>query len=78
MHVEMYYNLLLGEIPFHNSLKKKLLHTELTNSMAYGTCKFNAALFSNTLSLYSSLNVRGHFSQPYSTTGKQDILPYLF
>jgi len=26
-------------------------------------------LFSNTLSLYSSLNVRDHFSQPYSTTG---------
>ena len=26
-------------------------------------------LFSNTLSLHSSLNVREHVSQPYSTTG---------
>jgi len=31
-------------------------------------------LFSNTLSLHSSLNVRDHVTQPYSTTGNITIL----
>ena len=31
-------------------------------------------LFSNTLSLYSSLNVRDYVSQPYSTTGNIIVL----
>ena len=31
-------------------------------------------LFSNTLSLHSSLNVRDHASQPYSTTGNIIVL----
>ena len=31
-------------------------------------------LFSNTLSLHSSLNVRDHVSQPYSTTGNTIVL----
>ena len=31
-------------------------------------------LFSNTLSLHSSLNVRDHVSQPYSTTGNIIVL----
>jgi hypothetical protein len=32
------------------------------------------ALFSNTLNLYSSLNVRDHVLQPYRTTGKIIVL----
>ena len=35
-------------------------------------------LFSNTLSLYSSLNVRDHVSQPYSTPGSIIVLYILY
>ena len=31
-------------------------------------------VFKNTLSLHSSLNVRGHVSQPYNTTGNIVVL----
>jgi hypothetical protein len=49
------------------------LHPPVTSSL-FGPNIFLSTLFSNTLSLFSSLNVRDQVSHPYRTTGK--IIPY--
>jgi hypothetical protein len=46
-----------------------LLHPPVTSSL-FGPNILLSTLFSNTLSLFSSLNVRGQVSYPYRTTGK--------
>ena len=49
------------------------LHFPIT-SLLLGTNIFPSTLFSNTLSLHSSLNVRDQVSHPYKTTGKIMVL----
>jgi len=49
------------------------LHSPVTSSFL-GTNVFFSTLFSNTLSLHSSLNVSDQCSQPYKTAGKTTFL----
>jgi hypothetical protein len=58
----------------------KLLVMQFSPPLFGPNILFNT-LFSNTLSLCSSLTVRDHVSHPYRTTGKiivLDILPFTF
>jgi hypothetical protein len=52
------------------------LHSPVTSSL-FGQNIFPSTLFSNTLSLCSSLNVRDQVSHPYRTTGKITVLHIL-
>ena len=52
------------------------LHSPATSSLLGPNTLLNT-LFSNTLSLRSSLNVSDQVSQPYKTTGKIMVLTYL-
>ena len=51
-----------------SSSMRNLLHFPLSSLLSPNICF--RILFTNTLSLHSSLNVRDHVSQLYSTTGK--------
>ena len=53
-------------------INKGLLHSPFVSLL--GSNIRLSILFSNTLSLDSSLNVRDHASQPYSTTGNIIVL----
>ena len=55
---------------------RSLLHTPFSSLLGPNICL--RILFSNTLSLHSSLNVRDHVSQPYSTTGNIIVLIFKF
>jgi len=60
----------------HRSLSSSLcssLHSPVTSSLLGPNTLLNT-LFSNTLSLRSSLNVRDHVSHPYKTAGKITVL----
>jgi hypothetical protein len=52
------------------------LHSPVTSSLL-GPNILLTTLFTNTLSLYSSLNVRDEVSHPYKTTGRIMVL-YIF
>jgi hypothetical protein len=56
-----------------SSSLRSLLHSPVTSSLL-GPHMLISTLFSNTLSLRSSLNVSDHVSQPYKTTGKIIVL----
>ena len=64
---------ILGErYKLWNSPLGSLLHSPFSSLLGPNICI--RILFSNTLSLHSSLNVRDHVSQPYSTTGNIIVL----
>jgi hypothetical protein len=54
-------------------LIRYLVHSPVTTSLL-GLSNPLSTLFSNTLSLRSSLNVRDQVSHPYKTTGKTIVL----
>jgi hypothetical protein len=56
-----------------SSLLCNFLHSPVTSSL-FGQNILLSTLFSNTLSLCSSLNIRDQVSQPYRTTGKIIVL----
>jgi hypothetical protein len=53
------------------------LHSPVTSSL-FGTNILLITLFSNTLSLFSYLNVRDQVSHPYKKTGRIIVLYRLF
>ena len=57
-------------------MKTECPDLEVPQCEAFSTSHFLPSwdLFSNNLSLHSSLNVRDHISQPYSTTGNIIVL----
>jgi hypothetical protein len=57
-------------------LLTQFLHLPVS-SYLFGSNIPLSTLFSNTLSFCSSLNVRGHVSHPYRTTGKIIVLYFL-
>jgi hypothetical protein len=66
--------IILGEeYKLRSSLLCSFLHSAVT-SCFFGPNILLSTLFSNTLSLCSSLNVRDQFSHPYRTTGKSIVL----
>jgi hypothetical protein len=60
--------LLDEEYKSHNSSLRSFLHPPVTSYLS------GLRIFINTLSLYSSLNVREQVSHPYRTTGKITVL----
>ena len=56
-----------------SSLFRSVLHSPVTSSLL-GPNIILSTLFSNTLSIYSSLNVKDQASHPYKTTGKITFL----
>jgi hypothetical protein len=72
--LDLIFLTILGEeYKSRSSLLHNFLHSPVTSSL-FGRNIFLSTLFSNTLSLCSSLNVRDQVSHPYRTTGKSIVL----
>ena len=66
-------NILVGECRSLSSSLYSFLHSPVTSALL-GPNMLLSTLFSNTLSLRSSLNVSGQVSHPYKTIGKIIVL----